>query len=114
MLSKKPRAQWPMCGDELTAYVKEKALMHGKGMEIEEFNLQSINDDVEYMKKMQQMQKEFNAQNAENKASEAPTPSNTPAPSNDSPNPYANGMDMKKIITVVVVIIILIVGYFMK
>ena len=42
----------------------------------------------------------------------APAPAQ-PAPAENS-NPFSNGMDMKKILTIIVVIILLIVGYFMK
>ena len=38
----------------------------------------------------------------------------TQTASNETPNPFANGMDIKRILTIVVVIILLIVGYFMK
>ena len=117
VISKKPRVQWPMCGDEITAYVKEKALMHGKGVEIEEFNLQSINDDPQYRAKMEQMQKGVNEQNATKETKAAPvtsTSAETPVESNEATNPFANGMDMKKIAAIVIVIILLIIGYFMK
>lgn len=119
VLSKVPRVQWPMCGAEVEKYIKEKMIQ--VGVEIEAFHLQSINDDPEYKKRMEDMQEEMlskmNGGTVKKEATPAPEPSPVapaqPAPTENS-NPLANGMDMKKIITIVVVIILLIVGYFMK
>lgn len=117
VLSKVPRVQWPMCGDEVEKYIKEKMIQ--VGVEIEAFHLQSINDDLEYKKRMEDMQEEMlsKMKGGTVKKETAPTPEPVapaqPEPTENS-NPLANGMDMKKIITIVVVIILLIVGYFMK
>lgn len=117
VLSKVPRVQWPMCGDEVEKYIKEKMIQ--VGVEIEAFHLQSINDDPEYKKRMEAMQEEMlnKMKGSTVKKEEAPEPepvaSAQPAPTENS-NPLANGMDIKKILTIVVVIILLIVGYFMK
>lgn len=122
VLSKVPRVQWPMCGDEVEKYIKEK--MKQVGVEIEAFHLQSINDDPEYKKRMEDMQEQMlNEMKGGKVAKEeiSPAPAKQQAPvkpeqpaTTETPNPLANGMDMKKIITIVVIIILLIVGYFMQ
>ena len=122
VLSKVPKVQWPMCGADAEKYIKEKAVK--MGFEIETFHLQSINDDPEYKKRMEDMQEQMlnemkGGKVAKEEISPAPAKQQAPVKSEqpvttEPPNLLANGMDMKKIITIVVVIILLIVGYFMK
>ncbi len=119
VLSKEPKVQWPLCGDKVEKYIKEKTIQ--VGIEIEAFHLQSINDDPKYKKRMEEMQEEMLSKmkggtakkEFEQTPESEPVAPTQPAPAENS-NPFSNGMDMKKILTIIVVIILLIVGYFMK
>lgn len=113
ILNNKSMAEWHMCASGFDAYAREKLEELDRSIVIDNISIQSIVPDEEYVQKIRDMQQQMVAGKMAAQMQQTEEKVQEPIQSEEQ-KPLANGMDMKRIITVVVVVIILILGYFMK